>query len=66
MIHHLIKHAARHVGKFYVANPHKVVAHASTAVQVGSMAWTHGHKVAKHSATFMTKAAAKGFNLFRS
>jgi hypothetical protein len=66
MIHHILKHAAKHAGKFYAANPHKVAPHTAAAVQVGSMAWTHGPRVAKHTATFMAKAASKGFNLFRS
>lgn len=66
MIHHIIRHGMKHIGRFYVANPHKAAPHAAAAVQIGTMAWTHGHKVAKHSVTFMAKAASKGFNLFRS
>ena len=66
MIHHLFKHAAKRAGKFYATNPHKVVPHATAAVQVGSMAWTHGPRVANHTAKFMAKAAVSGFNLFRS
>jgi hypothetical protein len=66
MIHHLFKHATKHAGKFYTANPHKAVKHAAGAVQIGSMAWTHGPRVAKHTAKFMMKAASRGFNLFRS
>lgn len=66
MIHHIVKHVAKHAAKFYAANPHKVVPHTTAAVQIGSMVWTHSHKIAKHSASFMVRAAAKGFNLFRS
>jgi hypothetical protein len=61
-----VKHTAKGLGKFYAANPHKAVAHGAAAVQIGTMVWTHGHHVAKHTAAFMAKAAAKGFNLFRS
>ena len=74
MLHHLYKHVARpalghavkQVGRFYAANPHKAVAHAASAVQISSMAWTHGAKAAKHTSKFMLKAASRGFNLFRS
>lgn len=66
MIHHVVKHLAKHAAKFYVANPHKAVPHAVAAVQIGSMAWIHGHRAAKHTVHFMAKAAVKGFNLFRS
>jgi hypothetical protein len=66
MIHHAFKHAAKRVAKYYGANPHKAVSHGSNAVQIGSMAWTHGHKVATHSAKFLAKAASKGFSLFNS
>jgi hypothetical protein len=66
MIHHLFKHAGRHARKFYIANPHKAVAHAAAAVNIGKMAWTHGPSVAKHSLKFMVRATLKGFNLFRS
>ena len=66
MIHHLFKHATKHVSSFYKANPHKAVKHAAGAVQIGSMAWTHGPRAAKHTARFMAKAASKTFNLFRS
>ena len=66
MIHHFFKHAAKHAGKFYATNPHKVAPHAAAAVQVGTMAWAHGHRVAKHTAKFMAKAASNGFNLFRA
>lgn len=66
MFHHIIRHGMKHVARFYAANPHKAVPHAAAAVQIGSTVWTHSHKVAKHSLTFMAKAASKGFNLFRS
>jgi len=66
MIHHVLKHAVKHAGRFYAANPHKAAPHATAAVQIGSMVWTHGPRVAKHTATFMAKAVSKGFNLFRS
>jgi len=66
MIHHVLKHAAKVTGSFYVTNPHKIAPHAAAAVQIGSMVWTHGPHVAKHTATFMAKAISKGFNLFRS
>lgn len=66
MIHHILKHTAKGIGKFYAANPHKAVAHGTAAVQIGTMAWTQGHHIAKHTAKFMAKAAVKGFNLFRS
>jgi hypothetical protein len=66
MVHHLFKHATKHAAKFYAANPHKVMPHAAAAVQVGSMVWTHGPRVAKHTAKFMAKAVTNGFNLFRS
>jgi pantothenate kinase len=66
MIHHIFKHAAKGLEKFYAANPHKAVVHGVVAVKIGSMAWTQAHHVAKHSASFMAKAAAKGFKLFSS
>lgn len=56
----------KHAGKFYATNPHKAAPHAAAAMQVGKMVWTHKHTVAKHSLTFMKKAALNGFNLFRS
>lgn len=64
MMHHLVKHAMKDATKFYATNPHKVEPRAIAAVQVGSMVWTHSHKVAKHTASFMAKAAVKGFKLF--
>lgn len=66
MIHHALKHAVRHVGKLYAANPHKLTPHAAAATQKRSMVWTHRNKVARHTVNFMTKAAVRGFNLFRS
>ena len=66
MIHHVLKHAAKYAGSFYVANPHKVAPHAAAAVQVGKMVWTHGPTVAKHTANFMVKSALKGFKLISS
>ena len=66
MIHRLFKHATKHATNFHSANPKKVAPHAAAAVLVGSMAWAHGPRVAKHTTQFMTKAALKGFNLFRS
>jgi dihydroorotate dehydrogenase len=66
MIHRIVKHTAKSLGKFYAANPHKAVAHGAAAVQIGTIAWTQGHHIAKHTAKFMAKAAVKGFNLFRS
>lgn len=66
MLHRVIRHGLKHATKFYAANPHKVAPHATAAVQIGSMFWLHSHRVTKHSLTFMTKAASKGFNLFRS
>jgi hypothetical protein len=71
MIHHILKHAkhAKHLGKmhqYYADNPHKVGEHGRAAVQVGTLAWTHRHTVAKHTTKFLQSAALKGFNLFRS
>lgn len=66
MFHRIIRHGLKHAARFYSANPHKAVPHAAAAVQIGSTVWTHSHTVAKHSLTFMAKAASKGFNLFRS
>jgi hypothetical protein len=66
MIRHGLKHVAKKVGLFYAANPHKIVHHGITAVQIGSLAWMHSQKAAKHSVKFMAKAASKGFTLFRS
>ena len=62
---HLFRHAIKGAVNYYSKNPHHVAPHAAAAVQIGAMAWTHGHKVAHHTAKFMGKAALKGFNLFR-
>lgn len=64
IIHHAIKHGLKPLVKFYAKNPHHAVAHGAAAVQIGSMVWTQGHHVAKHTVSFMKKAALKGFNLF--
>jgi len=66
MIHHLLRHGVKHAAKFYATNPNAAVQHGSAGVQIGKMVWTHGPKVAKHTAKFMVKAASRGFSLFRS
>ena len=70
MIHHVFRTAAKHAAKYYIANPHQAAAHGAVAAQAGvhisKLAWTHGPTVAKHTASFLQKAALKGFSLFRS
>jgi hypothetical protein len=65
-----MRHLLRHAVKFYSRNPHHAVAHAvvakKAAVHIGKLAWTHGPRVAKHTTSFMQKAALKGFKLFGS
>lgn len=58
--------------KFYIRNPHKIPTHAKVvsqatshaSVHVKSLVWRHGPTIAKHTTTFMTKAARKGLRLF--